>query len=133
MNTFGASTLYGRQVLLEEEMELGTLSDVLADAELYLDFASVASMVQGIANACRFLHERTPPKMAALTSESVVVDARFVAKVRDGREWGTVRRHKPASSSFGESHAAVPSARTHCLCPSRPHLFALRRSASRSR
>ena len=81
VTTFGASTLDGKPVLVEEFM-VSCLSAMLELRSLAVEFSVVGDIAKGVVAGVRFLHESTPPVAANLGIESVMLDARMTPKIR---------------------------------------------------
>lgn len=81
IQTFGASELRGRQVLIEE-MHRVSLWELLRDSEKYIDFASLGSIATGIVGGARYLHELRPPRVAGMTTHTIFVDGNWAPKIR---------------------------------------------------
>lgn len=83
LTIFGVSDVDGKLVLVEDFCVMGELG-VFLDSLMaqHKEFDVLAKLACGVVAGCRYLHESSPPVVAQLSGNRILVDGNFTAKIR---------------------------------------------------
>ncbi|EDV30989.2 uncharacterized protein Dana_GF15131 [Drosophila ananassae] len=83
INFIGASTDHGSVILFTTYCARGSLEDVLANEDLYLDHMFISSLVADILKGMIYLHDSEIISHGNLRSSNCLIDSRWVCQISD--------------------------------------------------